>query len=400
MPLSRLVGCTLVGIWLLMLFFTTHTPMAYDDYSFILRAPHWSDVIPAAINSYYTWNGRFLAETLGGFLVLAPPVVYYVGTATAFVALLWCMLVIAYGRNWRTSITPMAVVLVFALVWFSVPAFGCAFLWRVGTANFLWTSLAVFGSFIPFRLLLASNEPVVLGAGRAVLLGLLCFCAGLSNENLGILTLFFAGGVFAIKWRKRELFSRKYYAVALCVVLGMLCLLLAPGNYVRLQVEVAKLPAAVTASFWAKFPYWVEKMLMGYALLATALVVFCALLYCCRGRIATFSPRQKEAFWLGWVFCLFGMMASGALYFSPSYPLRAFTGISLLYVQAAMCTLVAVQAWLPRKKILAVGLAVLLGSSVLYQARVFYINKGIERERLQIYATSEGRMLLCRLFKM
>lgn len=124
MPLSRLVACTFAGIWLLMLYFTMHTPMAYDDYSFTLRAPHWGDIIPAAINSYYTWNGRFLAETLGGVLVLAPPVVYYVGTATAFVALLCCIKLIFFmsiraliQRDYRFMLHPRGKMLLCLLFW-------------------------------------------------------------------------------------------------------------------------------------------------------------------------------------------------------------------------------------------------------------------------------------------
>lgn len=384
------VWCVLACIWLLMIFFTALTPWAYDDYSFALRAPQWQDVIPAAIDSYFTWNGRIIAETLGGFLVLAPPPVYILGTATAFTGLLVCMVVVALGATWQQRVTRWHLVLLFALVWSSVPAFGCAFLWRVGTVNFLWTSLAVFASFIPFRLLLERSTDAPLRLWHAVLLGLLCFCAGLSNENLGILSLFFAAGVLVVKRLNKTRFSRKYYAVAACIPAGFLCLILAPGNYVRLNIEVAKLPAAVTASFWAKIPYWVEKMLMGYGGIAVTLVVFVVLLYYCRKRVAYFSTPQRCVLGLAGVFCLFAMMASGALFFSPSYPLRAFTGISLLYVQATVCAFVAVQTWLPHKKILAIVMCVALACSVLYQGHVFWVNNAVNQQRLQIYSQSKG----------
>lgn len=391
MPLSRLVGCTLVGIWLLMLFFLWLTPLAYDDYSYFLSSPRFVDVLPAACKMYQTWNGRFISNVLANVLVLLPSPVYCLLTASAFVTLLLCMLVVAYGRDWKKGLSPLAVILAFGFIWSSVPGFGAAFFWRVGTAYYLWTSLAVFACFVPFRLLYENNEYADLSAPAFVALCLLCFAAGLSIENMGLLPLFFALFVLVVKRKNNIPFSRKYYVAAACILAGFLFLLLAPGNYVRLQEESKALPLAVQSGLVEKFLYWVEKMLMGHAYILIALVLLAALTYFCRKNFTQLSDFQKQSCVLAAVFFSFALMSSGSMFFSPGYPLRAFTGIALLYIQAALCLFVAVRSFLPCKKLCAVGMCVIFSGSILYQMYVFGVNHAVNQERLRTFALSKGQ---------
>lgn len=391
---------TVMGaVWLLMAIFTSMTPLAYDDYSFALSAPQWKDVIPAAIHSYTTWNGRMVAEILGRVLMLLPTFVYVVATSTAFTALLACMLTLAYGKNWLELASPFSALLLFALTWFTVPAFGCAFFWRIGTANFLWTSLFVFACFVPYRLLLSQTTPAHLTVLRAILLGGLCFLAGWSNENLGILPLFFALFVFTVKYKSKTPFSRKYIAAAACIPLGFLCLILAPGNYLRLAQEIKRLPAWVQAGVSGKLVYWIDKMLMAYAEMCVGILVLVLLAFFCRKCRMSFSLPITSPLFLGGAFFVFAVMATGALFFSPSYPLRAFTGISLLYVQAALCLFVAVGQRLPMKKAWAVLVGVTLCLSVAYNLYIFSINDTINQERLRAYAENRGQDVVVRPYQ-
>lgn len=391
MPISRITICTLAGVWLLMLVFTSLTPLAYDDYSYFLSSPNVADVIPSAWKLYQTWNGRFIANILANVLVLVPTPVYCLLTASAFVALLLCMLVIAYGKNWKKNVSPLAVVFAFALVWSSVPGFGAAFFWRVGTAYYLWTSLAIFACFVPFRLLYEKQDYAVLGTKPFIALCLVCFIAGLSIENMGLLPLFFSLFVLFIKRRQNIPFSRKYYSAAACILAGFLCLLLAPGNYMRLQADTQNLPLAVQSSLIGRFLYWVEKMLMGHGAMLTAIVILAALVYVCRRFCTPLSDSQKKFCLLAAVFFSFGCMSSGAMFFSPGYPLRAFTGIALLYIQAALCLFVAVRHCLPYKKLCALVMCVALSVSVVYEIYVFGVNHAINQERLRIFAVSRGQ---------
>lgn len=390
MPTSRIVACTLVAIWLLMLLFTALTPLAYDDYSYFLHSPSFADVIPSACKLYMTWNGRFISNMLANVLVLLPTPIYCLLTASAFVALLLCMLIIACGKNWKKYLDLPLVVFAFALIWSSVPAFGAAFFWRVGTAYYLWTSLAIFACFVPFRLLYEKKDYAALPVGPFVVLCLVCFWAGLSIENMGLLPLFFALFVLWLKRRQHEFFSRKYYVAAACILAGFLCLLLAPGNYARLQQDVQNLPLAAQAGIIGKFFYWVEKMLMGHGAMLAVILILALLVFVACKKCPPVSAAQKKLYLLAAVFFSFALMSSGSMLFSPGYPLRAFTGIALLYIQAALCVFVAVRPCLPYKKLGALVMCVALSGSIGYQVHVFLVNHAINQERLRIFSVSKG----------
>lgn len=379
------------GVTALMLLFTSLTPLAYDDYSYFLSAPNMMDILPASYKMYMEWNGRFIATVIAHTLLLLPTGAYCALTAIAFVALLLCLLINVYGKDWLKAVGPVHVVLAFALMWSSVPGFGAAFFWRVGTAYYLWTSLAVFAAFVPFRLLLSRTDHAALSNGRCALLCLLCFCAGLSIENMGILPLMFALAVFFYKKHSKTTYSRKYYLAAGCILAGFLCLFLAPGNYVRLQGDSKNLPLAVQTDVVAKFLYWVEKMLMAHGYMLIALVLCAALALFLYKRVLHASAQQKEWSLLALVFFVFGLMSSASFFFSPGFPLRAFTGISLLYIQAALCLFAVVQPVLPRPRLWATLVVLALTVSLGYEIRVFYVNHAINQERLRIFATSKGQ---------
>lgn len=390
MPLLRTLAA-LVGVGILILLFTALTPLAYDDYSYFLSAPQWSDIVSTTYKMYMEWNGRFISTLIAHSLLLLPMGAYCGLSAVGFVALLLCLLVNVYGKDWRRSIQPLHVILAFGLMWSSVPGFGTAFFWRVGTAYYLWTSLAVFACFVPFRLLYGRTDYATLSTGRGALLCLLCFCSGLSIENMGILPLFFAIAVFIAKARNKTFFSRKYYVAAACSFAGFLCLMLAPGNYVRLQGDSKNLPLAVQTEVVAKFLYWVEKMLMAHGFMLITLLVCAALALCLRQRLRLLTAQQKEWSLLGIVFFVFGLMSAASFFFSPGFPLRAFTRISLLYIQATLCLFAVVQAWIPRPKLWAAVMIVALTVSIGYELQVFYTNHSINQERLRIFATSKGQ---------
>lgn len=390
MPLLR-TAVVLIGIGGLIVLFTSLTPLAYDDYLYFLSAPQWGDILPATYKLYMEWNGRFIATLIAHTLLLVPSGVYCVASAVGFVALLLCLLVNVYGQDWRQRVHPLHVVLAFALMWSSVPGFGAAFFWRIGTAYYLWTSLAVFACFVPFRLLFSRTDHASLSAGRGILLCLLCFCAGLSIENMGLLPLFFAVAVFIAKARNRTTFSRKYYASAACILVGFLCLILAPGNYVRLHGDSKNLPLAVQTDVIAKFLYWVEKMIMAYGYMLITLLICVALGLCLRKRLGQLTAQQKEWSVLASLFFVFGLMSSASFFFSAGFPLRAFTGISLLYIQATLCLFAVVQRWIPRPKLWAAAMILSLMVSVSYEVQVFYTNNIINQERLRIFAASTGQ---------
>lgn len=376
------------AIWCVMLALTAMTPLANDDYWYMLDTVSLGNVIPVAVKMYMTWNGRFIAEIISRTMVLLPHSIYMICTSAAFMGLMVCICVLVHGSKWKERTDWMQLVLLFGLLWFAVPSFGAVFLWRVGSAHYLWTSLLVMAGMIPFRLLYEQQGYAACSIFKAVLLGLLGYCSGFTNENMGILPFFFA--LLVLLTRPRGSFSRKYWAVALCIPAGFVTMLAAPGNYVRMHTESEHILRISQMGFWEKLPYWAEKMVMGYGFMAAALLVLVALLLVYKQQRATLALELRRQVVMGCVFVVFALMASGALFFSPNYALRTFTGISLLYILAALCFFSATQAVLPHKKLLATSFSLLLCFSVAYNINIFRHNAQIEQERLSIYAISKN----------
>lgn len=88
---------------------------------------------------YLQWNGRFVGQFLARCLLLAPDWLHAVLTPLVHASLLFSSLILLWGKRWREKLTPWHIVLLAGLLWFMLPAFGSAFFWRTGTANYGYT---------------------------------------------------------------------------------------------------------------------------------------------------------------------------------------------------------------------------------------------------------------------
>lgn len=382
----------LTVIFLVIASFLKLTPFLLDDFCYGADTPSFSDIIPAEINQYFGWTGRSVAHIIARFLLLCDPVVHIFFTALIFIGIILSMLVLVHGRAWKEKTDMFQVVLLFFLLWFSVPKFGQVFFWRVGSANYAWTGFLILVCMAEYRLLLDCTEKILAFSWpRIVYLSCLGLLAGWTNENTGIIPLLFATGVllYLHYGRKVAIPARIFVPVALIGV-GYLCMILAPGNYLRLQQPSFEW-FRTTPAYLRLLPF-LHTVMQGYLKfsLTTALLLGTFVL------LFRFFRKDRKRTWtpplvIYAVFVLFAFMSTAAFFFSPHVPLRAWSGICLLLIVALCAWYVAYSELFPYKKALLTVMIVLLVGSISYNLRIFYKNACIDEVRTSILANAAGK---------
>ena len=320
----------IVSIAALMLLLNIQTPLMMDDYDYSFswstgeRLAGVEDIIRSQAAHYMAWGGRSVTHFIAQlFLYLGKPVFNAANTAM-YVLLLLEIYALSKRRetawDWRPIL--MGHLLLFAAVEF----FGVAFLWLDGAFNYLWgTALAL----VPLLIARSEREGGFFDGDslRCYLALPVCFLAGWTNENtacgvLGALMLLLAWDVL---YRRR---IRLWRVLSLAAqALGVLVMLLAPGNFARAAEETSR-------GFVMEMIY------------RAAVIAYCSLRYvgipavlCVIAMVVAVKKKvQLRCAWL----CVLGMSAvlsAGALIGSPQISDRSFTAVIVLVISALLCVM-------------------------------------------------------------
>lgn len=179
-----------------------HVPVHSDDYSYIMRGLSFR----AQLHQYLRWNGRFLVNYIASiFLNLLKRWQYMAVNAFVFLVLMILITVLPNIIMRKKLINKRSFVilwLVFTVYWLANPNLGQTSFWFVGSVNYLWT-LVWAGIFFSFFLYLLINH-LKLSTGRAVILSVLGFFAGLSTESLGVTVILFVMCMFPLFWKENK----------------------------------------------------------------------------------------------------------------------------------------------------------------------------------------------------
>ena len=348
-----LFAALLLAIFLQMFLLNAHTPLMMDDYDYSFS---WStgerldgvlDVLASQAAHYSLWGGRSVVHALAQlFLWLGKPV-FNVANAAMYVLLLLELMSLA-GHGPRRA-DCLRLLLAHGILLAGVPFFGTVFLWLDGACNYLWgTALAL----VP--LLVAQSER---GGGffdggwaRGAWALPLCFLAGWTNENTACGVLALTALLILIDWRAGRRVRAWRIAAWAAQLLGVLVLLLAPGNFARaaqgsggsllheLLYRAAVVTLCLVRSAWLP-------ALLGAALLLAG-----------RGRLHRDVAGRAALLRVG-LLLTGALLSAYALAASPQISDRAFTGVLALVLAAALA--LPMPAWLTggRRAVAAAALA-------------------------------------------
>ncbi|WP_101773118.1 DUF3329 domain-containing protein [Peptostreptococcus faecalis] len=246
-------------IFMCMLILNGYTPYVADDFSYLvgINLEEISNLIDIIYNQwihYFSVNGRSVSHTIGQILLLLDKDLVNILNSFAFCIFIYC--IYSYTRfddkyNISGQIVPkkgllgsdingsILSMLIFLLLWFFTPVFGQNFLWVIGSANYMWTSIIVMAVLLNFRKIsifgVNPNRRVYI-----IILLVFSFFSGWTNEN-SVPAMIFVATYYIINMYKKK---AEGFIVALAmytgVILGFLVMLSAPGNFIRLQMYSGK----------------------------------------------------------------------------------------------------------------------------------------------------------------
>ena len=223
----------LVSIFILILIFTTLTPLAADDFSYSFswydnsRINSVSQIIPSMAVHRQLTNGRVFSHGLVQLFLMFPKPVFDVVNAAN--AVLLCILIGKLVSSSEKEKNMTALLLFFLVLWNFLPAFGEDFLWLDGSINYSWGLTILLLFLWPY---LAD----ILGFSRRenflikILYFPFSFLAGAYSESGSLCAIFLAVCALVLLWRQEKRFPLLHSLWIISACLGFLFLMTAPAT--------------------------------------------------------------------------------------------------------------------------------------------------------------------------
>jgi hypothetical protein len=228
-----LVFITLFGFMCMM---NVLTPTWGDDWA--RTGVHgFLGLVGAAWHEYFGWTGRVAPIFLTTAILPDPGHGMYafnVVNAAAFCSLILLIFMVANGKIPRTARDAIDILLIFVLVWMLTDSIGETALWKTGAIGYLWAvtaELAILKVFVS----ISANEDYHCAAWIRRGLPLIALFVGTFLEHLALVStcaLFFL--LFDLR-RSGKPIPAFAMATAIAHAIGVVVLLLAPGNYIRAE---------------------------------------------------------------------------------------------------------------------------------------------------------------------
>jgi hypothetical protein len=219
------------------------TPNMADDFAweYISGTPRKAqslfDII-LSIRHYYSGayedgfrGGRIVPVALTHlFLILGKPF-FNIANAAAYTALVLLMCFHITGKNRINGLLYGAVNI---FLWYFVPSWGENFLWLTGSCFYVWPMVIILLFLVPLRKK-CENKKYRINILLSILYFLLALLVGLTYENAAAAVFCLLIIYIAAKVIRKEPFALFEILGTAGFLAGFIILLLAPGNYVRLN---------------------------------------------------------------------------------------------------------------------------------------------------------------------
>jgi Family of unknown function (DUF6056) len=359
-------------------------PYVADDWCLI--QPSWPAIFSHLHEIYVHWTGRLPAHFMAMGFLHSDKWFFDFANALCFAFTVSLVGRVAVGCWWRADINLAA----FALLLFGLPAFGEAVFWVTGSANYLWTTAGVLLFLMPF---------VDLSLGRPLqgykpllqsLWPLLGIFSGWTNENTAPAALVIAALCLAISYRRRREVPLWLLVSGLCMAVGFVALVLAPGNFERLHAGL--FADFLKKSFGERLVHFAEASPKHFLSRFWPIWLF---VIAALGTLYMHNKPRKEELGAVCVFLVGFVLAVGALVLSPYVEKRALTGAAVFLTVAG---LIAADLRLTRLRAWGITLLFLGALSVLCCAWVvaqYYSASKVQAEQRQQVAACKAEGTAC-----
>ena len=295
------------------------TPMQSDDYNFSLFG--YADVW----DRYFSWSGRILAEFFAISLMnISNKFILAILQTLAMTSLLYFVSQIPF-KALHLKFNSWAFVFIAALYWLFHPDLGQSTFWVVGAAVYMWTTLIV--SIFLWKVLAYYYKKEETKEVNSIVLFILAFFAGCTNENVGVLIAALVGILGLHRWIRTKKLDFKLMLSSLFSGIGALILVVAPGNQKRLknweyynnkiwgEISITEKFNMFEDQYWAFLKYPIL-LLIG---------IYILLFFFKKWKLKD-EQNRISYFALSLLFFFFSFLSYEVLFLSPIHPNRSMSG--------------------------------------------------------------------------
>ncbi|HVV68972.1 MAG TPA: DUF6056 family protein [Gammaproteobacteria bacterium] len=230
-------------------------PQMVDDFYYSLHFSSIADAISQVFSTtkllYLTWSGRisayFAMDALLPFITL-----FNLLNAAIFCLLINGIFLTTTLRAPNKLRDLATLIFITTIAWFCIIELAEASFWKVGAFFYLWPMTATLYFIYPF-LKLFTNQPInISGWLKIIAFSLAALLLGIVHESLNITILIFLLFINIYCWRRYKKIPTWVISSSIFYFIGVIILVIAPGNYVRAHSIAAAYPHITSIGYYIK----------------------------------------------------------------------------------------------------------------------------------------------------
>lgn len=243
-----IIGIILVIPFICMLKMNLNTHIYHDEfvYSSIYgtkeKIASISDIFKSAVNIYTMHNGRIITHMVLMIFLQFNSIVRCVINSAFFVILIYELIKFQSKKDLGLKI-PIALLL-FPMLWCTIPAYGDTVLWIAGSVNYLWTTVALL--LYIFVVESIFEKETEFKNTKLILFCIASFILASLHEMTGIISIGLIGLMSIYLLIKNRKINKTLFLGAICGGLGFLSIILSPGSNVRKMAELQTMDVVPT----------------------------------------------------------------------------------------------------------------------------------------------------------
>ncbi len=301
-----------------------YTPFHSDDFSY----GQMGLSLDKHFNHYMSWSGRVVADYASALILSLYNYHIIKSIIISLFSTSLCFLIIAIAcKISNTPISWLKFIIIVGLYWVSNPTIGQINFWVVGACNYLVTT-----TIVAFLIYLFVTFKSAINHKLLPFIFIIATLAGCSNENMGI-TLFFIILLIFIFYKKQN--NNIDYALLITILIGIsigsLILILAPGNFNRLNGEIFN--EWNNLNLFEKLREHFHRSIKYFKIFKISLIFYLVNI------IFLIINKQYQKILLSFIFLSASFFSLAIMVGSPYLPDRSFSGIFFFLLVAISCSI-------------------------------------------------------------
>lgn len=212
-----------------------HDEFVYSSiYGTYDRIENLADVFVSTFNLYLTHNGRAITHFILMVFLMCGSVVRSIINSMFFVLLIYELICFTTKKNLDLKIA--LTVLMFPLLWYTIPSFADTIIWIAGSVNYLWTTVLLL-CYIDILDKIFNKESEFKGI-KTIGFCLFSFIIASLHEMTGVISIAMIGLISLYLLIKNRKINKTLFLGGVFACLGFLFIIVSPGSNVRKLVEL------------------------------------------------------------------------------------------------------------------------------------------------------------------